>query len=221
MKMNSRFVAIGDVHGDVRRLEQALQWAKNRDRLVILLGDYVNRGYDSKNTIELLINACGEHQIIALKGNHEVSLLDFLDTGTMGSFAAMGGLATMKSYLDDLSGDVIKDFITQFPVSHRQFLNEMHSYYEIDGALLTHSGLNPAQPKSRADPDVCGNGYPGLFKAVWSESFPDKLICGHYVQRTRLPYISDRLVCIDTGCGTLPQGPLTAYLSPENEYKQF
>jgi hypothetical protein len=62
--------------------------------------------------------------------------------------------------------------------------------------------------------------FPGLF---FSPGIPPQrlVVFGHYVQDDMKPYVSDGLVCIDTGSGTLPDGPLTALVLPDRQFIQF
>src|SRR5271170_5613307 len=83
-----RIYAIGDVHGRADLLEQAFQRidadialrasSRTLQIVLVLLGDYVDRGRLSKEVIERLIERGRSHELVCLKGNHEGCLLDFL-----------------------------------------------------------------------------------------------------------------------------------------------
>ena len=99
--------AVGDVHGRLdllRRLEALitadLAQRQPKHSSLVMLGDYIDRGADSKGVIEHLStrkSLCSEE--IFLRGNHEQVLLDFLDdAAVLGSWCHFGGLETLYAY---------------------------------------------------------------------------------------------------------------------------
>src|ERR1019366_9184607 len=99
--MNEALAIVGDVHGDVLRLKAALLSLATLDRRIVLVGDYVDRGTDSRGVLEALVRAritLGS-KLILLAGNHEGALVDYLDTGDLPRFAVVGGMATIRSYV--------------------------------------------------------------------------------------------------------------------------
>jgi len=106
--------AIGDIHGrdDLLRglhdtiLQDLAEKAQGRHARIIYLGDYVDRGPDSKAVIDrLLEQPLGDAEQVFLKGNHEDAMLRFLD-GETGSdnWLRLGGGATARSYGITLGG---------------------------------------------------------------------------------------------------------------------
>jgi serine/threonine protein phosphatase 1 len=213
---------IGDVHADADRLARALDVLLADSRVhLIFTGDYVNRGSDSRRVLDLLTTARNEHAggVTLLRGNHEDALLAYLDGGSLPDFAAHGGLATVRSYLKVVRSGALDEFRATFPPAHRSLLERMVLSYENDDVLVSHAGFDPADPRARTPQALC-DGHPGLFEhgGPWPQSLT---VCGHYVQSDGRPYDSPHLVCLDTGCGTLPGAPLTVLYLPERSFRQF
>ena len=89
---------IGDVHGDVVRLTALFDIVEaDTDRMVVLLGDYVNWGPDPAGVLELLSRRqvrLGD-RLVLLEGNHDRAFREFLDGGDIARLLAMGGAATV------------------------------------------------------------------------------------------------------------------------------
>lgn len=212
MKQRNVF-AIGDIHGVPWALESALSDAKDLGAIVVLVGDYINRGPDSKGVLDMLCEAKASfnERLVLLRGNHEHSLLKFLTDGESGDFVSHGGLSTILSYVGTEQADPIDYFRRTFPVRHRELLEATALYFETDDLLISHAGFNPENPSSRTIEDMTLGSFWELFNPS-VESAKDLVVCGHYVQTTGEPYVSDHFVCLDSGCGSQPGAPLTAML---------
>jgi serine/threonine protein phosphatase 1 len=207
-------------------LDLALQWiSDNADRDVIFVGDYINRGLGSRQVIERLIDFREAHPrgVAFLRGNHEGALLEWLSRGNNSTFLAHGGLSTVRSYVTDATGGAMTRFVKEFPPVHAQFLQATSLAYETDDVLVSHAGLDMSRPNKRSeDILVYGRHQSSVFDNPPPGKIAKRLIFGHYVQKSMIPFFGHSgLVCIDTGCGTLPGGPLTVYLHPEGKYYQF
>lgn len=103
---NLRIYAVGDIHGRLDlllKIEKLIQndigRNKPADWRVVYLGDYVDRGYQSKGVIDHIANQCFDERFIALAGNHDIGFLEFLEMPSIGDvFAKCGGETTAKSY---------------------------------------------------------------------------------------------------------------------------
>lgn len=214
---------VGDVHGEYERLLESLEYGASLGRKVVLVGDYINRGMRSREVLELLCaykDLLGEKMVL-LRGNHEIGLERFLDGGPISSFAALGGLATIKSYTTEVNDNVVEEFRRNFPPKHRDLISNTQQFIETPNLLVSHTGLNPRNVIGREVEDISLNGSHELFTDSWHDTGPKLVICGHYVQESLRPYVSSRLICIDTGCGSIAGAPLTAVLYPELHFKQF
>jgi serine/threonine protein phosphatase 1 len=160
-------------------------------------------------------------QFVFLRGNHERALLSFLDGGPLEDFAAHGGLATIKSYLgNDAPDDPVTAFRERFDPFHREFLESLPSFLETEDYLFSHTGFDPSDILLRTDAAVAGNGNSRIFTHTgpWPKR---RTFFGHFVQAGGKPFVASHLVCLDTGCGTLNGGPLTAFDIEKDEILQF
>lgn len=207
---------VGDIHGDARRLEKLLDEATRWDRLLVFLGDYVNRGPQSNRVLDAVSYAVSEGHI-ALLGNHDQAFLDYLE-GRRGfvDFAMMGGAASIRSYLPRAEGDVLNELRQVVPREHLALLQGLEPSWESPWVLASHTGYDPNDRNGRDAEHVALQGHPEIFR----DPAPPRslVVCGHYTQHSRIPYVSERLVCLDTACGS--GGPLSALLWPEREIIQ-
>lgn len=130
--------AIGDIHGRLDLLSMAAQaidkFLEDRDAkgVVVCLGDYVDRGPDSRGVVEFLMQAERNGSLICLKGNHEEMMLQALTTGDMDRWLATGGAATLASYGDD-----------GVPEDHLAWLSDLPTISQWGGRIFVHAGLMP------------------------------------------------------------------------------
>jgi len=156
-----RVYAIGDVHGRLDLLKTLLQQIRDdhqdresADGVIVYLGDYIDRGRDSKGVVELL---CGEplanFQHICLKGNHEQSLLTFLEDIDIGpSWLYYGGAETLASYGIDASSleqdsaqlEALQVALrAALPSHHLEFLQNLILTHREGDYLFAHAGVRP------------------------------------------------------------------------------
>ena len=141
---------IGDIHGcpnELRYLIEDLPLEKG-DRLVFL-GDYVDRGPDSKGVVSYLLELQQKsaYDFIFLKGNHEDMFLSYLGLpGQHGNmFLVNGGKVTLESY--GLSPDSTADrLLAQIPSAHLNFYQNLRNYYVTKPFLCVHAGIHPLKP---------------------------------------------------------------------------
>lgn len=206
--------AIGDIHGDRDKLERMLTRPELVGRLIVFLGDLVNRGPDSRGVLDLVFEATLSRGAVTLLGNHDAALLNYLESGDFVRFAAFGGLPTLRSYLGEARGDVFAAFLAAFPPHHRNLLESSATHFETGDVLFTHAGVEVHPDGSWVLAD--GRNAQLLTRPL---VFPKLCVCGHYVQPAGRPFVSPGLICVDTGCGS--GGPLTAVLLPERSFVQI
>lgn len=157
-----RLYAIGDVHGysePLRRMhrmiEDDLKSRPAEDWRIIHVGDYVDRGPDSKGVIDfLLARMAGDERILALRGNHDQGFLDFLDEPDPGGiFVHNGGEETARSYgvpadFSDEAGfsQSARLLTAAMPAVHRRFLNSLVFTYSFGDYFFCHAGIMPGVP---------------------------------------------------------------------------
>jgi serine/threonine protein phosphatase 1 len=148
-----RFFCISDIHGQLDAFNKLLKKINlineynNCPYKIILLGDYVDRGSDSKGVVDKIMHLHDNGAII-LKGNHEEMFIDWIDKkrDTI-SWFKNGGYNTLLSYGYEISDDTLdfirEDFIHKY-YEHYIFLKTLPIYYDNDEYIFVHAGINPA-----------------------------------------------------------------------------
>jgi serine/threonine protein phosphatase 1 len=150
--------AIGDIHGRSDCLARAhalidrdaARRGAGERAVEIYIGDYVDRGPDSKGVIDLLAARATATRIVALRGNHEIVMESFLRGQIpFEDWRRLGGLETILSYGVDArrllaNGDVRpRDLAEKVPRSHLRFLSSLANVYTIGRYCFVHAGLRP------------------------------------------------------------------------------
>jgi serine/threonine protein phosphatase 1 len=184
-----RILAIGDIHGCSRALDGVLEMvAPTEQDHLIFLGDYVDRGPDSRGVIERLCGLSLTHKIVPLMGNHEVMMLSARrDISWARDWLRVGGLETLDSYGAQTTNDI--------PESHWNFLNACLPYYETDTHIFVHAGADPEWDMEDQTDD---NLYWVKFHQVAPHKSWKTIICGHTAQKTGIPLDKGFAICIDT-----------------------
>ena len=200
---HSRTLAVGDVHGCLTPLVALAEAVPLRPSdTVVMLGDYSSRGPDSRGVHEWLcdrreVQRAGGGELITLRGNHEVMLLQSLkDPLAFRSWPSVRGRETLASYGRDDTDLREPDWL---PDRHRRLLeDDLRPYFETDTHLFVHASLHPdAPPAETTDLEL----YWEQFNPDWGPHMSLKpVICGHTRQKTGCPFVCDWGVCIDTGC---------------------
>ncbi|MEP3072472.1 metallophosphoesterase family protein [Maricaulis sp.] len=154
--------AIGDIHGRKDLLDRLLARisAHNGDRFaeLVFLGDYVDRGPDSRAVVETLVSKPERSRLrwTFLKGNHEATLMDFLKDPSAGpAWFQYGGGETLMSYgvrPPLLKGDdaawaaASQAFAAALPGAHTEFLSALELSADRGGYMFVHAGVDPARP---------------------------------------------------------------------------
>jgi serine/threonine protein phosphatase 1 len=147
-----RTYAIGDVHGRVDLLRRTV--IAIRDHVgshpfrVVLLGDYVDRGPDSRGVIDLLIRLQSMWQVVCLKGNHEELMLEAVANSDGGSLVErwleFGGRETLNSY--QVRED--ENLAAALPRDHLTWMAALPTILEDRHRIYVHAGLMPGVPAS-------------------------------------------------------------------------
>lgn len=224
--------AIGDIHGcldELKELEAMIvadaAGVGDGERWLVTLGDYVDRGPYSAQVINHLIAAPpGGFRRIALAGNHEQMLLDFLaDPPANAQWLDYGGLDTARSYGAPernaapgrpLARAVAADLEGVIPEAHLTFLRALPISLTLPGYCFVHAGLRPGVPlDQQSDDDLLWIREPFLEQAVDSERIS---VHGH--TPVNEPDVRTWRIGIDTGA--FASGRLTALrLQPDRPPK--
>lgn len=165
----TRVYAIGDIHGRADLLAQ-LHEAIAADaaahpgsrKVLVYIGDYVDRGLQSKEVIDLVLDHRPDgFEIVCLKGNHEALMLDFLEDAQYAQvWIQNGGNATLYSYgvhLEDRGkpGDKIErarlHLAKVLPERHRRFLADLPLLHVEGDYFFVHAGVRPRVALDRQD----------------------------------------------------------------------
>lgn len=159
---DTRVFAIGDIHGRadlLRKVFESIDTFESRfptSRSVeILIGDYVDRGPDSRGVIDLVLDRQTRREVVALAGNHEEMLLRALvEPGRMSDWLANGGRETLLSYGIALERGLMaadaeplrKRMFETLPGPHLKFLIELPPSYACGDYFFVHAGVRPNVP---------------------------------------------------------------------------
>jgi serine/threonine protein phosphatase 1 len=190
--MRPRTIAIGDIHGCRVALDAVLAAVELRpDDTLVTLGDYIDRGPDSRGVIERLLRLRSQVKLVTLKGNHEAMLLNALDGKDASAWLEFGGSGTLASY----GGD-----IANVPAEHRPFFHDLLPYYETERHIFVHANYAADIPLDE-QPD---------YLLYWEHLSPwfcpprhesgKTAIVGHTAQRSGEVLDLGHIVCIDTYC---------------------
>lgn len=165
---NVRVYAVGDIHGKADILKKTLAMIKqdaeqhpNKKIIEVFLGDYIDRGLESKQVVDMLLEP-SSHQRIFLKGNHEETLLRFLeDPQILRDWGNYGGFATLDSYgvpmpktMSPEKLNILCDvFISNVPEAHMHFFKNLQLMHQIGNYLFVHAGISPELPMDMQKPE--------------------------------------------------------------------
>jgi serine/threonine protein phosphatase 1 len=238
-------IAIGDIHGNLAALQDLLgqlQHEADRGDAVVFLGDYIDRGPDSRGCVDAILDfrTRTNAEVICLRGNHEDWLLRTLDDYKEHSWLlGMEGLDTVRSYSpeaertlrDALAEAGLRLYVNRFPLpyegffsamsaSHRSFFEGLAFYFRNDDCICTHGGL---------DPRVADLAEQTTESLMWGHArFPaeyrgkDIVVYGHWNDANinaagwPLPRMTSNTVGIDT----ISHGVLTAFQLPDRQVLQ-
>ena len=209
-------IAIGDIHGCAASLEALLEAIDPTDNdHLLFIGDYIDRGPDSRGVIEQLIELDETHDCTFLRGNHEALMLNYLDLGAFNLWRINGGITTMQSYISDDGASV------EIPEDHEQFVRDTKLYHETNDYFFVHAGLK-ADMTIKENQEQFGEevflwerGHLEASSFAWEKP----VVCGHTPHAD--PIDRDKLLMIDTGCVYHDQpemGTLTAVRLPQREF---
>jgi serine/threonine protein phosphatase 1 len=209
-----RIFAVGDIHGHLTKLEALLERLDpdpEADEL-IFVGDYVDRGPDSRGVIERLIDlAQGELQTSFLRGNHEQMLLDYVLAGINRElYLFNGGLTTLRGY----SQPGQNPLSARPPAEHLAFLTGLSLFVHRPGTIFVHAGLRPGkglEEQEERDLLWIREEFFGI-----DYDWPERVVFGHTPFAE--PFRKGPLFGLDTGAAY--GGPLTCLVLPEEEYIQ-
>jgi serine/threonine protein phosphatase 1 len=190
--MPGRTIAIGDIHGCSAAL-RSIVGAINptAEDTLVALGDYVDRGPDSKGVLAQMIELEKRCRVVPLLGNHEVMLLEALTRPpTIEPWKECGGAATLKSYGGKLSN---------IPEEHWAFIRRCRRYFETATHFFVHANYD-ADLALDEQPDYLLFWEHLLFSIPRPHENGKIAIVGHTSQKTGHVLDGGHVICIDTFC---------------------
>jgi serine/threonine protein phosphatase 1 len=192
--MAGRTIAIGDIHGWLPALQTVLAAiGPQPDDSIVTLGDYIDRGPDSRGVIDRLLELAGQCRLIPLLGNHDQMLLMICGgrLELIGDWRQFGGDATLASY-----GNLLPNGI---PPEHLAFLRNCRTYYESAQHFFVHASYLPEVPLPLQDPMVLL--WESLRYRHPGPHCSGKIaVVGHTAQKNGEILDLGYLKCIDTYC---------------------
>lgn len=189
-----KLFVIGDIHGCLNELIKLLALVDTKiqkDDQIVFVGDYIDRGPDSKGVIDLLIRRAKDHpnKHIFLRGNHEDMMLN-----EKHHWAFNGGSQTLKSYG---SGFNDPNFWSSVPMDHREFLINTKLYYQIGRTVVVHAGLDPTIPLRLQTEDFML--WDRRFFKYEGKYFENEFVVIGHTPKEVMQQTANQLA-IDTGC---------------------
>jgi serine/threonine protein phosphatase 1 len=165
--VDTRIYAVGDIHGRADLLSEIIERIDDDVRrrpiahtVEVYLGDYVDRGPDSRTVIDLLAVRMVANQAICLRGNHEAVMEGFFqDPDILHHWQQLGGMQTLASYGveprngTETAGDLHRSFLGVFPRAHELFMQCLRYQFSCGGFLFVHAGIRPDVPIEAQTPD--------------------------------------------------------------------
>jgi serine/threonine protein phosphatase 1 len=161
-----RIYAVGDIHGradllneTLSRIDDDLRRRPITHAVEVYLGDYIDRGPDSKAVINLLAVRLVKNRAVCLRGNHEALMEGFLrHPSCLHPWLRVGGLQTLASYgIDPRLTQIETDdelylrFWDAFPRTHELFLQCLRNSFRCGDFLFVHAGIRPGIPVELQD----------------------------------------------------------------------
>lgn len=215
---NKRILAISDIHGCYDELVKLLElnhYNAKEDQLV-LLGDYVDRGPKSKQTVSYVMKLV-EDGAVAIRGNHDQMFLEFMysdDPLKVKRYLLNGGQSTLETYVGyehfqdgptEENLNAAKQFIKENEKEHLEFLANLPYYYETENYLFIHAGIDPSLTDWKETPEhdmiwirheFLGSNHNHDFTIVHGHS-PSQYIRGN---NDNSVFFGDKKIGIDGAC---------------------
>ncbi len=183
-------LAIGDIHGCHTALCTMLDLVQATPRdTIITLGDYVDRGPNSRAVIDTLLELKKTHpNFIHLMGNHEIQMIRALEAPHHKErflSGICGGQGTLDNYGGDFSG---------IPSEHWDFIKSAGLYHQTEDHIFVHAGIEAKLPVDQQDQETY---YYQRFHQARPHQSGKTVVCGHTIQGD-LPNNEGYAICLDT-----------------------
>jgi predicted MPP superfamily phosphohydrolase len=192
----TKIYAIGDVHGCLDQLQRLVELCESdasaQKTKIILLGDYIDRGPDSRGVIDFLIylQKWSPDEIICLRGNHEDLLLAALEGNDAElSWRQNGADSTLKSYRATTAREI--------SAQHVEWIRSLPLFHDDGQRYFVHAGVHPARTLAQQRPrDLLWIREPFLSS---TKDFGRLVVHGHSPIKSGVPDQRPNRLNIDTG----------------------
>ncbi len=184
-----RILAIGDIHGCLTALRTMdAEVGFREDDVIVTLGDYVDRGPDSKGVIDFLLELRERCQLTTLRGNHEIMMMEARQSrDNLVGWLSVGGNETMRSYGATRLHEV--------PDRHWEFIEATLPSVETETHFMVHANADSNTPLDAQTDDAL---YWEPFKDPAAHFSGKVMVCGHTSQKSGVPKSVGHAICIDT-----------------------
>ncbi|MGI9427857.1 MAG: metallophosphoesterase [Bythopirellula sp.] len=189
-----RTIAIGDIHGCSIALRTLLETLElSQDDTLVMLGDAIDRGPDSRDVVEQLIAASEVCQFVPILGNHEQMLLDSVDGRVpLQDWLIHGGAETLDSYGPGAA-------LGEVPEEHLDFVRSWGDYHEAENHFFAHGNYLPKKPLNKQPWEEMR--WRSLHFFMPGPHVSDKIaVVGHTSNKRGRVANYGHIVCIDTYC---------------------
>lgn len=161
----TRVYAVGDIHGRrdlldrlADQIDAHLTAFPCADAQTVFLGDYIDRGLNSSDVVDRLAKGDFPTPIVALRGNHEVALLDFLgEADVLDGWRQYGAIETLASYGVDVKEalrgrgffEAREQLLAALPADHLDFVRKTQLWWSCGDYFFCHAGIKPGVPLAR------------------------------------------------------------------------
>jgi serine/threonine protein phosphatase 1 len=154
--VTARIIAIGDIHGCATALATLIDAIQPTEQdTLVFLGDYIDRGPDSKGVLDQIIALAQLCTVVPLMGNHEEMLLAVLDGGQseIKFWLTFGGKEALASYGWKGRSDLRREDVRQLiPREHIEFVKSCRDYFETVHHIFVHAYYDPTLPLAEQKP---------------------------------------------------------------------
>lgn len=187
--------AIGDIHGCYTALETIFEEMNfQKDDTIVCLGDYIDRGPDTRKVIKFLLECEDKYNMVFLKGNHEIMMMDARkNRSELDFWLRFGGAEVLDSYyiVDQ------RDWSDWIDDEHWNFVETGLPYYEQGDYIFVHGGLTPGIPlQHQSAHDL----YWKKYEIPVPYTAGKQVICGHTSRKNGEVHDFGHTICIDTYC---------------------
>lgn len=194
-----RLIAVGDIHGCLDLFDRLLAEINLQpDDLLVTLGDYVDRGPNSKGVLDRLIELHQKYQLICIRGNHDwLMQYSRCDPIIYRDWQRYGGVQTLRSYQPADRPNSLPATIHDVPASHWQFLETVcQEWFEHERFFFVHACVESKTPLAQQPLEYL---HWEKLSSIFEPHISGKtMVCGHTPQPFGKPLLKRHVYCLDT-----------------------